>query len=75
MASRARTHRRRAIAVRPPGRTIPGHYDGQVVMIVAHIAGIPLEETLAMAVPVLGAASAAIVATLRAHRRRFFKRK
>jgi hypothetical protein len=46
-----------------------------MVVIDAHIAGIPLEETLAMAVPVLGAASAALIATLRAHRGRFFKRK
>jgi hypothetical protein len=46
-----------------------------MVVIVAHIAGIPLEETLAMAIPVLGAASAAIIATLRGHRRRLFKRK
>jgi hypothetical protein len=46
-----------------------------MVVIVAHIAGIPIEETLAMAVPVLGAASAAIFATLRHHRRRFFRRK
>ena len=46
-----------------------------MTLIVAHIAGIPVEETLAMAVPVLGAASAAIIATLRAHRRRIFKRK
>jgi hypothetical protein len=46
-----------------------------MVVIVAHIAGIPLEETLVMAVPVLGAASAAIVATLRSRRRRLFKRK
>jgi hypothetical protein len=75
VASTAPAHRRRAIAIRRPGRTVPGDYDGQVVVIVAHIAGIPLEETLAMAVPVLGAASAAIVATLRAHRRRIFKRK
>jgi len=46
-----------------------------MVVIVAHIAGIPIEETLAMAVPVLGAASAAIIATFRAHRRKIFKRK
>jgi hypothetical protein len=71
----ARLHRRRAIAARVPSRGASGHYDGCMVVIVAHIAGIPLEETLAMAVPVLGAASAAIVATLRAHRRRIFKRK
>jgi hypothetical protein len=46
-----------------------------MAVIIAHIVGIPIEETLVMAVPVLGAASAAIVATLRAHRRRIFKRK
>jgi hypothetical protein len=31
----------------------------------AHIAGIPLEETLAMAGPVLGATCVALMATLR----------
>jgi len=31
----------------------------------AHIAGLPLEETLAMAAPVLGATCAALMATLR----------
>jgi len=36
--------------------------------LVAHIAGIPLEETLAMAAPVLGATCAALMATLRGHR-------
>jgi hypothetical protein len=36
----------------------------------AHIAGIPLEETLAMAAPVLGATCAALMATLRSHRGR-----
>ena len=36
----------------------------------AHIAGIPLEETLAMAAPVLGATCAALVATLRNWNRR-----
>jgi hypothetical protein len=46
-----------------------------VVVIVAHIAGIPIEETLAMAVPVLGAASAALIATFRSRRRKLFKRK
>ena len=75
MAVRARPQLRRAIADRCPGPAVPAHYDGQMVVIVAHIAGIPIEETLAMAVPILGAASAAIVATLRAHRRRLFKRK
>lgn len=38
-------------------------------MLVAHIAGLPLEETLAMAVPVLGATYAAIMANVRARRR------
>jgi hypothetical protein len=46
-----------------------------MAVILAHIAGIPIEETLAMAVPVLGAAGAAIIATLRSRRRRIFKRK
>jgi hypothetical protein len=32
---------------------------------VAHIAGIPLEETLAMAAPVFGATCAALMATIR----------
>jgi hypothetical protein len=38
-------------------------------LIVAHIAGIPIEETFAMAVPVLGATYVAIVATIRSRRR------
>jgi hypothetical protein len=38
-------------------------------MTVAHIAGIPIEETVAMAVPVLGATYAAIMASLRSRRR------
>ncbi|MEA2191298.1 MAG: hypothetical protein QOI73_1419 [Solirubrobacteraceae bacterium] len=42
--------------------------------IVAHIAGIPLEETLAMAVPVMGATCAALMATLRQHRARLRRR-
>jgi len=46
-----------------------------MAVIVAHIAGIPIEETLVMAVPVLGAASAAIIATFRSRRRRLFKRR
>ena len=37
--------------------------------IVAHIAGIPIEETVAMAVPALGAAYVAIMASLRSRRR------
>jgi len=37
-------------------------------LIVAHIGGIPIEETLAMAVPVLGAAFAAILASVRTRR-------
>jgi hypothetical protein len=36
---------------------------------IAHIAGIPIEETLAMAAPVLGATCAALVATLRSRSR------
>ncbi len=75
MASRARPHRRRAIAWRSHDLEARAHYDDRMAVIVAHIAGIPLEETLVMAVPVLGAASAAIVATLRHHRRRIFRRK
>jgi len=38
--------------------------------IVAHVAGIPLEETLAMAAPVFGATCAAIMASLSSARRR-----
>jgi hypothetical protein len=38
--------------------------------LLAHIAGIPIEETLAMAAPVLGATCAALMATLRSHRAR-----
>jgi hypothetical protein len=38
-------------------------------LIVAHIAGIPIEETVAMAVPVVGAAYVAIMTSLRARRR------
>ena len=38
--------------------------------ILAHVAGIPLEETLAMAVPVFGASCAAILASLSSARRR-----
>lgn len=37
---------------------------------IAHIAGIPVEETIAMAVPVLGATCAALMATLRTWRDR-----
>jgi hypothetical protein len=37
--------------------------------MIAHIAGIPIEETLAMALPVLGAGYVAIMASLRARRR------
>ncbi len=36
--------------------------------VVAHIAGIPLEEALAMAAPVLGAGYVALMASLRARR-------
>lgn len=38
-------------------------------LIVAHIAGIPLEETLAMAVPVIGASYVALMASLRTRKR------
>lgn len=38
-------------------------------LIVAHIAGLPLEETLVMAVPVLGATYVALMASLRSRRR------
>ena len=37
-------------------------------LIVAHIAGIPLEESLVMAVPVVGAMYVAIMASLRSRR-------
>jgi len=40
----------------------------------AHIAGLPLEETLAMAAPVLGATCAALMATLRGRGRRPWRR-
>jgi hypothetical protein len=40
-----------------------------VRLIVAHIAGIPLEETLAMAAPVLGATYVALMASLRTRKR------
>ena len=40
-----------------------------MALIVAHIAGIPLEESLAMAVPVLGGMYVALMASLRARRR------
>ena len=42
-------------------------------VIVAHIAGIPVEETVAMALPALGATYVAIMASLRS-RRRLWKR-
>ena len=38
-------------------------------MLAGHIAGIPIEETVAMAVPVLGATYVALMATLRSRRR------
>lgn len=40
----------------------------------AHIAGIPLEETIAMAAPVFGATCAALMATLRGRGRRPWRR-
>ena len=46
-----------------------------MAVIIAHIVGIPVEETLAMAVPILGAAYAGIAASLRARRCRLFKRR
>ena len=47
--------------------------DGLLMAPLAHIAGIPLEETLAMAAPVLGATCAALMATLRNRGRRPWK--
>lgn len=38
-------------------------------LIVAHIAGIPLEETLVMALPVIGATYVALMASLRTRKR------
>ncbi len=38
--------------------------------VLAHIAGIPIEETIAMAAPVLGATCAALMATFRSNRGR-----
>ena len=38
-------------------------------LIVAHIAGIPLEETIAMALPVIGATYVALMASLRTRKR------
>ena len=38
-------------------------------LIVAHIAGLPLEETLAMAAPVIGATYVALMASLRTRKR------
>ncbi len=43
-------------------------------LLPAHIVGIPLEETLAMAAPVLGATCAALMATLRGRGRRPWRR-
>jgi hypothetical protein len=40
-----------------------------VRLIFAHIAGIPLEETIAMGLPVLGATYVALMATLRSRKR------
>jgi hypothetical protein len=75
VAARARPQLRRAIARLRPVPAPAGLYDAHMAVIVAHIAGIPIEETLAMAIPVIGAASAAIIATLRSHRRKLFRRK
>jgi hypothetical protein len=71
----ARAHRRRATPGRRASFPATDLYDGQMAMIIAHIAGIPVEETLAMAVPVLGAAYAGIIASLRARRRRGFNKR
>ena len=38
-------------------------------LIVAHIAGIPIEEAVAMALPVLGATYVALMASLRSRKR------
>ena len=46
---------------------------GSVPVTIAHIGGIPVEETLAMVIPILGAGYVAIVASIRA-RRRVWKR-
>ena len=76
MAAGARPQLRRAIARPRAVLALAGLYDeSSMAVIVAHIAGIPIEETLAMAIPVIGAASAAIIATLRSHRRKLFRRK
>lgn len=40
------------------------------VPVISHIAGVPIEEAVAMAVPVLGATYVALMARLRAHRPR-----
>ncbi len=40
-----------------------------VDVILAHIAGFPIEESIVMAIPALGAAYVAIMASLRARRR------
>lgn len=37
--------------------------------LIAHIAGIPIEETIAMALPVLGASYVALMASLRSRTR------
>jgi glycerol kinase len=39
-----------------------------VDLMLAHIAGIPIEEAVVMAIPALGAAYVAIMASLRARR-------
>ncbi|HEV2057965.1 MAG TPA: hypothetical protein VGR11_01330 [Solirubrobacteraceae bacterium] len=44
-----------------------------MALIVAHIAGIPIEEMIAMGAPVLGATYVALMASLRS-RKRFWKR-
>ena len=43
--------------------------------LLGHIAGIPLEETLAMAAPIFGATCAALMATLRTRGPRPWRRR
>jgi hypothetical protein len=71
----ARAERRLASAGDRTSPRTEDLYDGQVALVIAHIAGIPVEETVVMAVPILGVAYAGIVASLRARRRRVFKRR
>lgn len=43
--------------------------------MIGHISGIPVEETILLAIPIAGAAYAALMASIRLHRRRLFRRK